>query len=85
MRFYRTLEAIASNPNGYDGMFVGQTLFRHCPYIEINTPHYLEYERYYAKDAHTISYKLIFREKPSNGLWSIFRQKRRSNTLWRGA
>ena len=63
MRFYRTLEAIASNPNGYDGMFVGQTLFRHRPYIEINTPHCLEYERYYAKDAHTISYKLIFREK----------------------
>ena len=37
--------------------------FRHRPYIEINTPHCLEYERYYAKDAHTISYKLIFREK----------------------
>ncbi len=63
MRFYRALETIAANPNDYKGMSAGQTLFRHRPYIEISNPHYLECERYYAKDAHTISYKLVCREK----------------------
>ena len=63
MRFYRALETIAANPNDYKGMSAGQTFFQHRPYIEISNPRYLECERYYAKDAHTISYKLVCQEK----------------------
>lgn len=63
MPFYHTFKAIAANPSDYDGMFTGQTPFRHRPYIEIGGLFRSDYVRYYAKDAHTISYKLVFREK----------------------
>lgn len=57
-------EAYQSIPNlQLNGVYVGKTAFRHRPYIAVNSWGIYDPRRFYAKDANTISYKQVFREK----------------------
>lgn len=46
-----------------DGLDIGETIFRHRPYITIGGWNAEEQERFYAGKVHTISHKDIYREK----------------------
>lgn len=46
-----------------DGMYVGETLFNHRPYIVVCGWNPATQRRFYTKNIHTISYKEVFRER----------------------
>lgn len=45
-----------------DGVYSGETTFRHRPFIAVKRSYSTECEKFFAEDVHSFSYKIIYRE-----------------------
>ena len=61
--FYHAFDTIEADPGSFDGLYIGQTMFRRRPYIKIGGAFVSDYTRYFSQNAHTISYKVVYLEK----------------------